>query len=122
MALQDHAQMRAFVDSNFLVEITSISAVTESGQVEVMTLEGLVGFSKSGGVKRISIGYAIPSNGPEFNFDAAAVEGGYHTLQITLGALDYVGEGKFMTGTIGQTAGSATEGSIDFVGEPKAFE
>lgn len=122
MALQDTAQMACVVDGTFQVLISGISRTLETGQVEAMTLQGLVGFMATGGVCRVTLNYVKPASGSEFNFDKAASDGGYHDVQIFDGAETYVGNGKFIRTERSQNTGEVGSASVDFVGEPNAFE
>ena len=123
MALQDYSKLSAFVDQNYLIQITQISVSTESGQQEVDLLnEGLGGFTPGSGRVRINLGYVVPIGGPEFNFQAAAANGTYHTLQVPLGPLTSAGTGKFTEDEFSQSTNASTEGTCTWVGELKPVE
>jgi len=120
---KDYARMAVFVDGAYQVEITQMTKRTENGEQQVFTLnEGLGGFTPGSGVCTVSINYVIPASGFEFNFDSACVKRGYHTLQVSAGAHDYIGEGKFLDNEISQSTGATTEGSVNWTGEFAEFE
>jgi len=118
MALQDFANLTAVVDSDYMSKLTSVSMRHESGQQPIDLLgEGLAGFTPGSGRVQISFNYSVPIGGAEFDFASAVAEGGYHTVQITVGSKTYVGTGKFMDNDISQSVNSATEGSTSWLGE-----
>lgn len=116
--LQDHARLVAFVDGDYLVEITSIEATWNSGQQRVDLLnEGLGGFTPGSGDVTISLGFAIPIGGLEYPFVNKCQEGAYVSLQLPVGRQDYVGTGKIMTVSISQSVNGSTEGTMEWTGE-----
>lgn len=123
MALQDYARLVCWYNGNALVQVTSVSHVTNSGQERVNLLnEGLAGFTPGSGDCEIEIGYAVPIGGPEHTAQEDCAEGTYVTLQLSVGPLSYVGRGKILNNRINQSAAGAVEGSFSWLGELRAFE
>lgn len=120
--LQDHARLPAFINGTYLIEVTQIGMRTNSGQLEVVTLEGLVGFSEGAGSVEITLGFAIPIGGTEAEFQEQCAEGSYVTMQIGVGSKSYNGVGKIIDCEIGQSTNSASEGTIRWVGEKKKIQ
>ena len=123
MAIGDKATLKIFYDGDPLTQVTSIQKTTEGGQIEVDLIEtGLGGFTPGAGRVRISIGYAIPLEGPEKDFDSDVANGAYRTLQLSQGNKYYIGRGKVMDSDVSQSAGANTEGSFNWTGELKPNE
>lgn len=122
MADIETANMVCTIDGALQVTISGISTTLESGQIEVFTLRGFIGFTSTGGIRRATLNYVKPANGSEFNFDKACADGSQHTIQIFDGAEEYVGKGKFMKSDRAQNAQETGTASVDWVGEPKPFE
>lgn len=122
MALVDHARIKVLFNQISLVEVTSISQTTNSGQQRVDTLEGLAGFTPGSGDVSIDLGYAIPISGPEIDFQGICARGEYCTAQVVIGPKQYRGTGKVMDVTESQSVNANSEGSLSWVGELKAME
>lgn len=121
--LREHARMAIFIDQTFMVEMTNLEMVTNSGQQRVDVLnEGLVGFTPGSGDVTITGGFAIPIGGQEFPFQQSCVEGSIHTLQLSVGGEDYSGKGKFMDVRISQSVNANVEGSFTWTGQLSAME
>jgi hypothetical protein len=122
MALQDHARLPVFFNSQYLTEVTSIRVSTDSGQQEVLTLEGLVGFTQGAGMTEITMKCAVPIGGTEAEFQEICAAGGYCTMQVGIGAKSYEGTGKIMTTDFGQDVNSAADFNVTWKGEKKAIQ
>ena len=122
MALVEHARLAILIDQTYLVEMTSIEMVTNSGQQRVDTLEGLAGFSPGSGDVSVSGNFAIPIGGTEYPFQENCTNGVYTTVQIPIGAKNYVGTGKFMDVNVSQSVNGSVEGSFNWTGELKPIE
>ena len=122
MALQDHARLPVFFNSQYLSEVTDIRIHTESGQLVIETLEGLVGFSPGAGKCTVTMKVAVPIGGTEAPFQQICANGGYCTMQIGCGAVSYEGTGKIIDTSVGQTTHSAADGAINWTGELKAMQ
>lgn len=123
MALQDFAQLKAFYNGSPIIQVTSISINTESGNQRVELLgEGLGGFTTGNGAVTIEIGFAIPIGGQEFDFQQDCANHAYVTLQVFIGRNSYAGLGKLESVSISQSTGGATEGTFSWTGELKAFD
>lgn len=121
--LKDYAKVRGWIDEQFMVEITSISKRTNAGNIPMNLMnEGLGGFSDGSGETSVAIGYVIPRSGPEFNFDKATVDKGYHNVQITVGNLSCIIKGKFSDNEVGQSTDQGTAGTVNFMGGLTALE
>jgi len=121
-ALQDHARLALFVEQIYMVEMTSIELATNSGQQRVDTLEGLAGFTPGSGDCTVSCGFAIPIGGQEYPFQQTCTDGSYVTLQIPVGEVDYIGNGKFLDVSINQSVNANTEGTFTWTGELNALQ
>ena len=120
MAQQDYFKVSAFLDGQYMLQVTSIERETDSGQQRVDLLnEGLGGFTPGSGSVKITVNYAVPIGGPEFDYHDMCVEGRYISMQLPLGAKDYIGVGKVLTDKVGQSTGASTEGTITWEGELK---
>lgn len=123
MAVQDYAIMKSFMNSNALIQVTSCSLVTNSGQQRVdLMIEGLGGFTPGSGDCTLEVGFAVPIGGPEENFQAICVAGEYVDMQIFLGSQTWSNRGKITEHRISQSTGQAVEGTFTFVSGLKAFE
>jgi hypothetical protein len=122
MALQDHARLPVFINSQYLVEVSSVTLHTASGQQEVLTLEGLVGFTPGAGLIEITLKCAIPIGGTEAPFQQICATGAYCTMQIGCGAVGYEGTGKIIDFTASQSVNGAAECDITFKGELKQMQ
>lgn len=122
MALQDHARLPVFFNSQYLTEVTSIRVQTESGQQPVETLEGLVGFTEGCGKVTITLKVAVPIGGTEAPFQQICANGGYCTMQIGVGSVSYEGTGKILESDVGQDVNSAADCNISWLGEKKQMQ
>lgn len=123
MAQNDYATFGCSVNGGQVVELTSISKTTESGQLEIFTLaRGLAGFSPGQGKCTIGLGYTIPVGGFEFNFDEAVANGTPVTVQLWVGPHSYNGNGKFTQGELSQSVGGASAGTVTFTGSLGALK
>ena len=120
---KDFAKVRCWIDGDFAIQLLSVSLRTDAGNIPVNLMnEGLAGFTDGSGSQSISITYAIPRSGMEFNFQRACVERGYHSIQISVAGQAGVFRGKFSDNEISQSADSATQGTVNFVGEFTALK
>ena len=79
---KDYAQIVAYIDGQYLIEVSGLTKRTENGQQPVnLLVEGLGGFAPGPGGVTVNIRYTIPASGQEFNFDKAVHEAGFHTIQ-----------------------------------------
>ena len=119
-ALQDYSRLQILVDGQYHVQIESLEKVTNAGQQRVDLLnEGLAGFTPGTGDVTIRIGYVIPRQGFELDFDSAAANGDYHTCQIPIADKNYIGTGKFLNNNISQQTNNAVKGTTEWLGELK---
>ena len=122
MSFQDGAMMFVLLDGRECDQITSVSMKTDGGKIPIWTLKGgLTGFSPGPGKVELSIGYAVKVGGFEEPFQVYVATLGVHTMQVGIGPHAYVGQGEFMVDTLGQSAQSSVEGSVDWMGEKKPF-
>lgn len=118
MAMQDYARQWVEVDGIRCMQAISISLETESGKLEVYTIDGgFTGVTPGPGKCTITIEYAIPAGGYEVNFQKMVCSVGRHTIQYGTGPLSYVGEGEFMTDKQQQGVKDSASGSVTWVGE-----
>ena len=123
MALQEHATLRVFVNQTYLVELTSITFRTESGQIRVETMEGLAGFTPGSGVCTVALGLAVPIGGQEFPFQQSCADGDLVDIQIPIGQEgSYAGRGKIMDVEFSGSVNANTEESVNWEGELKTIE
>lgn len=121
--LQDHARLVVIVDQNNVLEITSIQMTTNSGQNRVDLLnEGLAGFTPGSGDVSLQIGFAVPKGGQEYPWQQKCASGAYVTMQVIIGAQQYLGLGKFLDVTINQTVNASVEGTANWLGELKPVQ
>lgn len=121
--LQDHARLIIIVDSTALIEVTSIQMTTNSGQNRVDLLnEGLAGFTPGSGDVSLNISFAVPKGGQEYPWQQKCATGAYVTMQVIIGATQYVGLGKFLDVAINQSVNSSVEGTANWLGELKAVD
>jgi hypothetical protein len=121
--LQDHARLAIFVDQVVQIEVTSIQMTTNSGQQRVDLLnEGLAGFTPGSGDVSLQIGFAVPKGGQEYPWQQKCANGEYVSMQVILGATQYVGLGKFMDVSINQSVNASVEGTANWLGELKPLE
>lgn len=122
MAMQDYARQWVEVDGIRCMQAISISLETESGKLEVYTIDGgFTGVTPGPGKCTITIEYAIPAGGYEVNFQKMCCSVGRHTIQYGTGPLSYVGEGEFMTDKQQQGVKDSASGSVTWVGERAAI-
>jgi len=122
-ALQDHARLAVFVDQTVAIEVTSIQMTTNSGQQRVDLLnEGLAGFTPGSGDVSLQIGFAVPKGGQEYPWQQKCSNGEYVTMQVILGATQYVGLGKFMDVSINQSVNASVEGTANWLGELRPLQ
>jgi hypothetical protein len=123
MAFQEYAKLPVEVDGRKSDQIQSVTLETESGKLEVYTIEtGLAGFTPGPGKCTITLEYAVPAGGFEEPFQQWCCELGAHTLQIGVGPEAYVGEGEFMQDKLSMSAQQSASGSVTWVGEKKKIE
>lgn len=121
--MEDGAKLSVLIDGREQDWVTSISMDTDGGKIPIYTLkQGFTGMSPGPGHVKLTLGYAVPVGGFEENFSDWVCNLGRHTLQIMCGALAYVGEGEFMTDKLSQSAQSALEGTVDWMGQKKSFQ
>jgi L-fucose isomerase-like protein len=118
MAMQDYARPWIEVDGIRCMQAISISLKTESGKIEVYTIDGgFTGVTPGPGKCTVSIEYAIPAGGYEVNFQKMCCTTGRHTIQFGVGPLAYVGEGEFMDDDQKMSTKDSASGSVTWVGE-----
>lgn len=118
MAVQDYARLPVFINGTYLSQLTSVELSQESGQQRVDLLnEGFGGFTPGSGAVTISIGFAVPIGGQEFNFWNASQGGELADFQIGVGAEAYGGRGKFTSVRISQSVNASVEGTAEWTGE-----
>ena len=122
MAMVDCARPWIEVDGARCMQATSISFETESGKIEVYTIDGgFTGVTPGPGKCTVSIDYAIPAGGYEVNFQKHCCSVGRHTIQFGVGPNSYVGEGEFMTDKQQMSTKDSASGSTTWVGERSAI-
>lgn len=120
MAVQDYANLSVFYNGNPLTQITSIAFTTQSGQQRVELLnQGVGGFTPGSGSVEIEVGFVVPIGGTEDTFQEDCSNGTFVTLQVPIGAKDYIGRGKIMEVKISQSTNAVTEGSFNWTGQLK---
>lgn len=120
MGLQDYVNLSVFYNGNPLTQITSISFNTQSGQQRIELLnQGVGGFTPGSGSVEIEVGFVVPIGGTEDTFQEDCSNGAFVTLQIPVGAKDYIGRGKIMEVKISQSTNAVTEGSFSWTGQLK---
>lgn len=123
MALQDYARSTIYFNGTELKEVMSIDVATQGGWVPVRTLsKGLAGFSGTGGSVTIKVSFAVPLGGPEANFQKKCVQGEIVSLQVPIGGIDYIGNGKVLSVDFSQSTDKELIGSFDWMGEPSPME
>jgi hypothetical protein len=123
VALQEYAQLTVFINGQNVQQLTSVERTTDSGQQRVELLnEGLGGFTPGSGSVTISLGFAIPIGGTEFDYDGLCVDGSYVTMQVSEGSKSYVGTGKITNVSLSQNVGAASEGTLEWTGQFKKAE
>jgi hypothetical protein len=123
MALSDYARPTAFYNGSPITQLTSLGMTTNSGQQRVDLLgEGLAGFTPGPGDVTISVGFAVPVGGLEFDYQQDCAAGEYVTMQFSLGRQYYIGQGKIQSVEASGSTGANTEGSFEWMGELKPFE
>lgn len=121
--LQDHARLAIFVDQTVTIEVTSIQMTTNSGQQRVDLLnEGLAGFTPGSGDVSLQISFAVPKGGQEYPWQQKCANGEYVSMQLILGATQYVGLGKFMDVSINQSVNASVEGTANWLGELRPLQ
>ena len=122
-SLQNYAKLSVFYNSNALVQVTSCSMTTNSGQQRVDLMnEGLGGFTPGPGDVSIEVGYALPIGGTEDDFQQDCANGEFVTLQVNRGRHRYIGVGKLMSESVSGSTGANVEGTFSWVGELKPLE
>jgi hypothetical protein len=122
LALQDYARLVLFVDGTYISQLTSLESEHDSGQQPVNLLnEGLAGFTPGAGHVNVTIGYAVPIGGPEFDYTGKLVVGEYVDLQIGQGSKSFAGRGKITNARHSQSTGGALEGSATWMGELQPY-
>ena len=123
MALVEGLKLSAFLDGGFIKYCTSISFVTESGNIPMETLnEGLSGFTEGTGDVTIEVGLTLPSTGPEYRYQQICAQSIVCSMQIGLGAESYAAQGKIMSCSFSQTVNGGAEGTFTWKGPKTAIE
>ena len=122
VALQDHARLAIAIDGQWQLTPTSIDMTTNSGQQRVDTLEGLAGFTPGSGDVTVTVNFALPIGGQEFDVQGTCALGAFVTMQVPLGPADYIGNGKIIDNNFSQSVNANTEGSFTWTGELAAAE
>ena len=118
MALQQFARSTVFFDGVELEHTTSIDFQTVGGWQPVKTIKyGLSGFSPAGGHVTVKIGFAVPIGGTEASFQQKCIAGDIVSLQIPVGAKDYLGNGQIMSVDFSQSTDKELVGSFEWMGE-----
>lgn len=113
----DHATLTCFLNGSRLVTPNSIQWEYESGQIEVVTLEGLAGFTPGPGMATITISGAVPIGGLEINFTKLSHDGTYCEFQIPVGGESYIGNGKILNVSVSQSTSGSTEYNFSWKGQ-----
>jgi hypothetical protein len=113
---REHARLAVFVDGTYLVEVTSITFTTESGQIRVDTFEGLAGFTPGSGKCTVKLELGIPISGQEYPFQEACADGLLVPIQIPVGQKSFMGLGKFMDVEISQSVNASASESVSWEG------
>jgi hypothetical protein len=113
---REHARLAAFVDGTYLIELTSITFGTESGQIRVDTFEGLAGFTPGSGKTTVKLELAVPISGQEFPFQETCADGTLLPIQIPVGQKSFMGIGKLMDVEISQSVNAAASESVTWEG------
>lgn len=123
MGLQEYARMPVFINGTYLSQLTSIELAQESGQLRVDLLnEGLGGFTPGSGSVTITVGFAVPIGGQEYNFWNDCQAGALADFQVGIGGENYGGRGKFMSVRLSQSVNAAVEGTAEWTGEFNALK
>lgn len=124
MALQDYTRLWIEVDGIRDDQATSIDQETESGLIEVYTIDGgWVGMTPGPGMCTFQIGFAIPAGGMTINYQAlAATPERRVTIQMGCGANAYVGEGYVTNCKITQSTKDSTSGTVTIKAERAPIE
>ena len=123
MALQESAKGYAVMDSNALVNLTSVGLKTDGGQQPIYTIEsGLAGFAPGNGNVTLSLGFFIPIGGPEEEFQEKCAVGALVSVQSGFGPKAYVATGKIMSVDMQQSAGGGSEGTLEWMGPLQPIE
>lgn len=119
---QDYAQLKVFYNGSPIIQITSCTLTTESGNQRVDLMgEGLGGWTTGSGACTIEIGFVIPIGGLEFDYQQDAANHNFVDMQVFVGRNNYAGRGKIDTVSITQDTGTVSSGSFTFNGELKAM-
>lgn len=123
MALQNYARIKILIDGQEMTQITSAQMTTASGnQVVNLMTEGLGGFTEGSGSVSIEVGYAIPIQGTEYDYQVATATKRFVTVQVVQGSNQYVGTGKFDEDSFSQSSGANAEGTVTWMGELNPFQ
>jgi hypothetical protein len=123
MALQSYATLKIFYDGEPMTQVTRIQHVINSGKNRVDLIEtGLAGFTPGAGDCTISVGFAIPREGTEFDFKSDAANMVYRTIQLQEGERYYIGQGTLTDAESSQSSGANAEGSFNWTGELRPME
>ncbi len=117
-SLQAFARLPLFIAGTYQRYITSVQAEWDSGQQRVDVLnEGLAGFTPGSGAVTITIGYAVPIGGLEYDDVSNVVDGTIVPIQLGVGAKSYAGNGVMTNTGISQNVGASVEGTVTWIGE-----
>lgn len=118
-----YAKGYVFFNGSALVEVTSMERVTESGLVQVKTLEkDLAGYTVGGGQVTLNISYVTPIGGQEQPIQEIVANRESVTVQQGWGPKAYMATGKILRDTTSQGVDANAEGSFEWEGPLKAVK
>lgn len=102
------------VNGSTLIEVRSLALSKDGGKQEVRLLNrGFTGITKGGGNTELTIGFYMPKDGFEFDFDAAVDSEKFQEVQFIAGPHAWTAPGQFMNLEISQDTDSALEGTVN---------
>lgn len=120
---QDYAVGKVYFNGGAMVEVTNIRRRTESGLVEVQTIEdGLSGYTPGGGSVDVEISYVTPIGGQEVDVQGICARRESCTLQVGWGAKSYMATGKIISDETSQGVNANAEGTFNWRGPLKAVK
>ena len=122
MSLQDGAALKLFINGTPVTRATNITLRSESGVVRIETLEGLAGFANGSGLTGMTFEHPIMIEGHEVDVHGMCMRNEYADVQVFMGALSYVGSGKFENAESSHGVGNPATCSASWTGEAKAPE
>ena len=90
----------AYVNSVSLVELQKVTITWNPNKTPVKTKKGVSGYTRGSGEVTVSFQTAVPMEGPEFDFVAAAHSDDEYRLQFPYGSKTITSEGQFTDGSL----------------------